>query len=201
MATLDDVRRLNYAHHAKMTREHNANKETGKNEAVGEKDDASFASLLEKVPHVACALELGCASGGQWRILEKWADKIRGVDLYEPTVKQSQERGLDIQLGFVEKLPFADDEFDLVCSRHVMEHVSDIQTALKEIKRVLKPGGYVAAVTPHYFPDPEPAHLQKLRIDEWVNMYVETGFTVSESHLRQFNCMEAHIVARKSEEI
>ena len=39
------------------------------------------------------------------------------------------------------ELPFADDAYDFVLCNHVLEHIPDDDTALKEIKRVLKPGG------------------------------------------------------------
>jgi len=49
-----------------------------------------------------------------------------------------------------DKLPFADESFDLVVSDQVLEHVFDLPTALSEIARVLKPG----ALAIHRFPNP-----------------------------------------------
>ena len=194
--TLDKVKELNYAHHKKMTRDHNATDES-ENECILKIDNDSYRSLLADIPKVKDVLELGSASGTQWSVLKEWGDNLSGVDLYEPFVETSIAKGKDIRLGFVEELPFSNESKDLVCSRHVMEHVSDIQKALAEIKRVLRPGGYVAAVTPHRFPDYEPAHIQQLRIAEWETEYQKAGFTVLSGDIREFNCTEAHIVARK----
>jgi SAM-dependent methyltransferase/glycosyltransferase involved in cell wall biosynthesis len=198
----DEIRKLNYDHHRRMTEEHNLRKAKESVSApagptVENLDDASFRFLLADVPKGGAILELGSASGGQWGVLREWSDNLTGLDLYEPAVKASQEKGLNIVLGFVEALPFPDESFDLVCSRHVMEHVGDPQKALSEIKRVLKPGGYVAAVTPHRFPDPEPAHITQLRIQAWQGEYEKAEFDVLYADLRSFNCVEAHIVARK----
>ncbi|MBN1486187.1 MAG: class I SAM-dependent methyltransferase [Anaerolineae bacterium] len=49
-----------------------------------------------------------------------------------------------------ERMPFADNVFDVVCSFLVMEHVQDLQRVLSESVRVLRPGGYLHFVAPNY---------------------------------------------------
>jgi SAM-dependent methyltransferase len=51
------------------------------------------------------------------------------------------------------QLPFADGTFDYVICSEVLEHIIDFQSALKEIERVLKPGGKMAVSVPKYFPE------------------------------------------------
>jgi SAM-dependent methyltransferase len=46
------------------------------------------------------------------------------------------------------KIPFADSSFDIVINNQVMEHVEDLDVALSEIRRVLKPGGAVLSLFP-----------------------------------------------------
>ncbi|HEX8097913.1 MAG TPA: class I SAM-dependent methyltransferase [Pyrinomonadaceae bacterium] len=46
--------------------------------------------------------------------------------------------------------PFADDEFDEVVSRHVIEHVPDVMAFVSELHRITRPGGRIRIVTPHY---------------------------------------------------
>ncbi len=46
--------------------------------------------------------------------------------------------------------PFADDEFDLIVSRHVAEHVPDVMGFIGELYRITKNGGRIRLVTPHY---------------------------------------------------
>jgi ubiquinone/menaquinone biosynthesis C-methylase UbiE len=48
---------------------------------------------------------------------------------------------LNIVQGFAEDLPYNNQEFDVVYSSHVLEHVNDEQRSLQEMKRVLKPDG------------------------------------------------------------
>lgn len=196
--TLDTIRELNYDHHRRMTEDHIANGSKTSAE-IKNRDNESYRALLAGIPKDGKILELGSASGGQWDVLSEWSTDLTGIDLYAPAVNTAQAEGKNIHIAFVEKMPFLNDSFDLVCSRHVMEHVSDIQVALAEIKRVLRPGGIVAAVTPHRFPDLEPAHIQQLRIDEWKMQYAKAGFILISADIREFECVECHIVARKPE--
>lgn len=46
--------------------------------------------------------------------------------------------------------PFPDDEFDLVVSNHVIEHVPDVMAFITELYRVTKNGGRIKLLTPHY---------------------------------------------------
>jgi SAM-dependent methyltransferase len=55
----------------------------------------------------------------------------------------------------IHALPFGDENFDLVLCNHVLEHVRDDIAAMKEIRRVLKPGGWAILQVPFYSPVPE----------------------------------------------
>lgn len=46
--------------------------------------------------------------------------------------------------------PFADNEFDLVVSNHVVEHVPDVMAFISELHRITRPGGRIKLLTPHY---------------------------------------------------
>ncbi len=46
--------------------------------------------------------------------------------------------------------PFPDNEFDLIVSRHVIEHVPDVMSFIGELYRITKNGGRIRLVTPHY---------------------------------------------------
>lgn len=46
--------------------------------------------------------------------------------------------------------PFADDEFDEIVSNHVIEHVPDVMNFIAELYRIIKPGGRIRLLTPHY---------------------------------------------------
>lgn len=55
----------------------------------------------------------------------------------------------------IHKMPFNENTFDAVLCNHVLEHVADDNLALREIKRVLKPGGWAILQVPFFSPVPE----------------------------------------------
>ncbi|MFH1452885.1 MAG: class I SAM-dependent methyltransferase [Armatimonadota bacterium] len=92
-------------------------------------------------------LEIGCGNG---YILSKYAKagaECFGVDISEKAVEVSLERFklerliAKLKVAEAENLPFEDNSFDLVCSMGVLHYTKDTQKAVKEIHRVLKPGG------------------------------------------------------------
>jgi len=61
--------------------------------------------------------------------------------------------------------PFADNEFDLIVSHHVVEHVPDVMAFITELYRITKNGGTIKLLTPHYTnPDwaTDPTHRNHL---------------------------------------
>ena len=64
---------------------------------------------------------------------------------------QFSAEGLKIDRGDLnEKIPYADDEFDYVCFLEAIEHTENPYNAVREIARVLKPGGTLIMSTPNY---------------------------------------------------
>lgn len=55
----------------------------------------------------------------------------------------------------IHQIPFEDNHFDVVLCNHVLEHVQDDLRALKEIQRVLRPGGWAILQIPFFSPVPE----------------------------------------------
>ena len=87
-------------------------------------------------------LEVGCGTG---LILERLGRRARsavGVDLSPGMLERARARGLEVHQSDASSLPFDDESFDLVVSFKVLAHVEDIGGALREIHRVLRPGGH-----------------------------------------------------------
>lgn len=59
-----------------------------------------------------------------------------------------RERGHAMEVADITSLPFADGAFDAVICNHVLEHVAEDRTAMAELQRVLKPGGWASLQVP-----------------------------------------------------
>jgi len=86
-------------------------------------------------------------------IKEKVLDVGCGVNKVEGAVglDNNPKTAADVihDLGDV-PYPFANDEFDRVVSRHVIEHVPNVVAFVEELYRITKPGGTIEILTPHY---------------------------------------------------
>jgi len=106
----------------------------------------------------ADVLDLGCGFGGRTvYYAERGPREVTGLDISERVVERcrnfAQGRGVDnarFLVGFAEELPFPDESFDHVLGQDVIEHVHDPVLALREIRRVLRPGGHAWLIFPTY---------------------------------------------------
>lgn len=142
-----------------------------------------FSGLLDKFPGNRF-LEIGCGEGFLLAALRKRENFA--VDLSLEAVRKARSRAsADFSLALSERLPFPAGYFDLVASVGVMEHFLDIDEALREIRRILKPGGcYVslthvelslaeriaAKISEFIFPRPRP-----IRLARWLRDKLQTS--------------------------
>lgn len=86
-------------------------------------------------------LEVGCGTGLILARVAGIAESAVGVDISPGMLEGARERGLDVFEGSATELPFEAERFDTVYSFKVLAHVEDIDAALSEVHRVLRPGG------------------------------------------------------------
>lgn len=109
----------------------------------------NIAALLEPDPRAAL-LDLGCDDGAVTMALAGavGTSDVHGVEVVEERAELARARGVDVVAADLEgELPFADGSFDVVVSNQVIEHLADTDRFVRELRRVLKPGGYAVTST------------------------------------------------------
>jgi SAM-dependent methyltransferase len=103
-------------------------------------------------PHDVRALDLGCGEGRSARDLAATTSGATyGVDASWTLVEAAHDAGGNVRYvnGDAATLPFRDESFDLVTAYNVLMDLDDLDAALDEIARVLKPQGSLAACVLH----------------------------------------------------
>ncbi|MCB1773747.1 MAG: class I SAM-dependent methyltransferase [Gammaproteobacteria bacterium] len=131
---------------------------TGGRRAKAEKILAILAAAGSPLKPAHRVLDLGCGSGEIASHLARYAE----VSCADAIDQRTQGQDLPFQVAG-DTLPFADHAFDVVVSNHVIEHVPDAANHLREIHRVVRPGGTVYLATPNrWWPWEFHAHLPLL---------------------------------------
>jgi ubiquinone/menaquinone biosynthesis C-methylase UbiE len=107
-----------------------------------------------RLPENSRVLEIGCGSGALWehvieRVPSDW--NITLTDFSFGMASTVQQKFLDPHFLFLncdaQSLPFPNETFDGIFANHMLYHIPDLDRALGEIRRVLKPGGNFYAAT------------------------------------------------------
>ncbi|MDP9286495.1 MAG: class I SAM-dependent methyltransferase [Actinomycetota bacterium] len=95
------------------------------------------------------ALDVGCGPGALTTelVTRLGAESVAAVDPSEPFVAAARARhpGVEVQRASAEDLPYPDDEFDATLAQLVVHFMADPVAGLREMARVTRPGGVVAA--------------------------------------------------------
>lgn len=105
-----------------------------------------FMAVAEVAPETV--LEVGCGEGElSERLQRELGVEVVAVDQSERMVELTRARGIDTQVGDAQDLPFTDASFDVVVAAWMLYHVPNLDLGLRELARVLKPGGRLVAAT------------------------------------------------------
>lgn len=153
--------------------------------------ESEHASWRHWVEHLAGArgpgarwLDLGCAYG--YLVAEARAGGFAsvGVDVSAYALGRTRTdtpaAAGRLARGLLETLPFADATFDVVSAFDVLEHLLEPEPALREIQRVLRPGGLLVGATPDplFFDRHEATHVSEHPPSYWVDRLLALGFAV-----------------------
>jgi ubiquinone/menaquinone biosynthesis C-methylase UbiE len=140
-------------------------------------------------------LDVGCGPGATALAFAARVASVVALDLTPAMLAQARktaaERGLDnlrFELGNAADLPFPDASFDVVASRLAAHHVADPQAMVREVARVLAPGGMFLLSDTIAPEDPardtflnafellrDPSHVRDHRLSEWQAMFRAAG--------------------------
>lgn len=141
-------------------------------------------------------LDVGCGAGHTAHALAQHVDHVVAADLTEAMLEQTRlgasELGLDnveTRRADAEALPFEDGSFDVVACRLCAHHFGDPAQAVREIHRVLAPGGRFLLIDIVAPDDPtadtflqafevvrDPSHVRDHSVAQWTSMLTAAGF-------------------------
>lgn len=120
------------------------------------KADIFLNKFSERISENTTILDIGCGNGYVSEyILKETLANVLAFDQSSEALKRCERlRGnprFHLRQGNAEEIPYSDEKADIVFCIGVLEHIKDWRKCLEEIKRVLKPGGYVYLVSSNIF--------------------------------------------------
>lgn len=116
--------------------------------------------------HFEKVLDIGSGKGILCMTFSDIAKEIIGLEpdkdareIAELTKEYFEKNNIKFIDGIAQKMPFENETFDLITSTSTLEHIEGTQNVIKEIFRVLKPGGYFYLNAPNYLWFREPHYM------------------------------------------
>lgn len=136
-------------------------------------------------------LDIGCGTGATMDALKSYG-RVQGIDLSMLPLSFSRQRGHErVLCASATSLPFPDGHFDLVTALDVIEHLVDDVAGLREIFRVLKPGGRAVLFVPAFQSlwgpnDVQSGHQRRYRRRQFLEAIAAAGLAVEKISYANF---------------
>lgn len=110
---------------------------------------ADMLDLLQRFTPAGDVLEIGCSIGLFLEQAQARGYRCTGLELEEQAFTHAKARGLTVYRRTLEESSFDDRSFDAVVMFGVLEHLAEPRRHLRQLRRLLRPGGVVMAVVPN----------------------------------------------------
>lgn len=117
--------------------------------------DDKFESLIDIIKERYTqrfdrALVVGCGTGREAILLgQRFGCKVEGIDITGFFFEDPRDSRIQLRVMDICKTDYEDGGFDFLYSFHALEHIPDLEAALSEMRRILKPGGVFCIGTPN----------------------------------------------------
>lgn len=112
---------------------------------------AKYIDTLKPVEGSGKVLDVGCGVGRVVGELRRAGVDAMGVDVSEANIQRARDQGLPCEFYDGKRLPFSDATFASAGALNVLEHVEEPEDFLKELVRVVRPGGRVVVSSPNFY--------------------------------------------------
>ena len=93
-------------------------------------------------------LDVGFGAGSIMQVAEERSWEVFGTEISLPAVKHARSMGRRVHHGTLSSAEYPDDHFDVITASEILEHLPNPVVELKEIHRILRPGGLFWGTTP-----------------------------------------------------
>jgi SAM-dependent methyltransferase len=114
------------------------------------KEKARITKMVKFAGNGTRVLDVGCNDGSVGALLIKKDNEVFGIEASPTVAELAVKKGLKVLTADLEKgFPFEDAFFDVVMAGEIIEHISDTDFLIEEVKRVLKHDGIFVLSTPN----------------------------------------------------
>jgi len=109
-----------------------------------------FGPLSERIGKKGKILDIGAGDGFFLEMVRGLGWEVAGVELESGAAVFASQRGLSVFGGELVEAKYKDNSFDVVHLSHVLEHTTDPRATIREVQRILKPGGKIIIKVPNF---------------------------------------------------
>lgn len=158
--------------------------------------DAECRHLPAVPAHGGLLLDVGCGNGGFLVLARQAGWSVEGLDFDATAVATARSRDLPVTLGGIDALSAHHERYDVITLSHVIEHVHDPVSFMRQLFDLMKPGGQLWIETPNlaswgsnYFGKnwrglEPPRHLVLFNRSSLIRLLASTGFRSIKQHWR-----------------